>query len=210
LNVGRDLMPSYGLAPQIVMTTPLLEGLDGIEKMSKSLGNYVGVTEAPGEMYGKVMSVSDALMWRYYLLLTDVGAAGVDAMRAAVERGELHPKQAKSDLARRIVTEFHEADAAARAVAEFERVHARGELPAELMSVAVDLGADGSRLLTRVIVDASLAASASDAARKIQQGGVRLDGVRCGDVTQRLGTPDLPAVLQVGRRAVRLVPQEAT
>jgi tyrosyl-tRNA synthetase len=210
LNVGRDLMPSYGLAPQIVMTTPLLEGLDGIEKMSKSLGNYVGVTDAPGEMYGKVMSIADALMWRYYLLLTDVGVAGVDALRAAVERGELHPKQAKSDLARRIVTEFHDADAAARVVAEFERVHARGELPADLVPVAVEFGADGSRLLTRLIADASLAASASDAARKIQQGGVRLNGVRCGDVTRRLAPSDLPAVLQVGRRAVRLVPQEAT
>jgi tyrosyl-tRNA synthetase len=210
LNVGRDLMPSYGLAPQIVMTTPLLEGLDGIEKMSKSLGNYVGVTDAPGEMYGKVMSIADALMWRYYLLLTDVGVAGVDALRAAVERGELHPKQAKSDLARRIVTEFHDADAAARVVAEFERVHARGELPADLVPVAVEFGADGSRLLTRLIADASLAASASDAARKIQQGGVRLNGVRCGDVTRRLAPSDLPAVLQVGRRAVRLVPREAT
>jgi tyrosyl-tRNA synthetase len=205
LNVGRDLMPSYGLEPQIVMTTPLLEGLDGVEKMSKSLGNYVGVTEPPGEMYGKLMSVSDPLMWRYYLLLTDVGAAGIDALRAAVGRGELHPRQAKSDLARRVVADFHTADEAERAAAEFDRVHARRELPTELRDVAVAFGGEASRTLARVIVEAGLAASASDAARKIQQGGVRTDGARCIDPKARLDPAQLPLVLQVGRQAVRLV-----
>ena len=92
LNVGRDIMPGYGLEPQIVMTTPLLEGLDGVEKMSKSLGNYVGVTEAPGEMFGKLMSISDDLMWRYYTLLTDLAPAEILALRGRVERGELHPE----------------------------------------------------------------------------------------------------------------------
>src|SRR5688500_16320120 len=95
LNVGRDLMPAYDLEPQVVMTTPLLEGLDGVEKMSKSLGNYVGVTETPAEMFGKLMSVSDELMWRYYALLTDLGAEAILAQRHAVSAGTLHPKQAK-------------------------------------------------------------------------------------------------------------------
>src|ERR671910_1038369 len=98
LNVGRDIMRGYGLQPQIVITTPLLEGLDGVEKMSKSLGNYVGVTEGPNEMFGKLMSISDPLMWRYYELLTDAGEAGAGELRGRGERGELHPKQAKLGL----------------------------------------------------------------------------------------------------------------
>ena len=102
LNVGRDLMPGYGLEPQVVMTTPLLEGLDGVEKMSKSLGNYVGITEPPGEMFGKLMSISDELMWKYYTLLTDLTPPQVDSLRARAADGRLHPKQAKVDLARTV------------------------------------------------------------------------------------------------------------
>jgi tyrosyl-tRNA synthetase len=107
LNVGRDIMPAYGLEPQVVMTTPLLEGLDGVEKMSKSLGNYVGVDEAPDEMFGKLMSISDDLMWRYYLLLTDLSEPEIDTLRARTASGSLHPKQAKRDLATRILADFH-------------------------------------------------------------------------------------------------------
>jgi tyrosyl-tRNA synthetase len=205
LNVGRDIMPGFGLAPQIVMTTPLLEGLDGVEKMSKSLGNYVGVTEAPDEMFGKLMSISDELMWRYYALLTGVDPASLAEMRAAVERGDVHPKKAKSDLARRVVADFHSPELAASAAAEFEQVHARRQLPSDLTNVSVDFGTDSSRLLARLIADADLAASASDASRKIQQGGVRANGTRCTDAKQRLTPADLPLVLQVGRHAVRLV-----
>src|SRR3954469_24306509 len=129
LNVGRDIMPAFGLEAQVVMTTPLLEGLDGVEKMSKSLGNYVGVTDAPSEMFGKVMSVSDTLMWRYYLLLTNRTAAEVQQLERSVTAGALHPKQAKADLAREIGAEFHDTELASQAAAEFDRVHARGELP---------------------------------------------------------------------------------
>ncbi len=207
LNVGRDIMPAFDLPPQIVMTTPLLEGLDGVEKMSKSLGNYVGVTDAPGEMFGKLMSISDSLMWRYYLLLTDLTAAEIEAMRAQVAGGALHPKQAKVDLAVRIVSEFHgeaQADDAAR---EFDRVHAHGELPSDLREVLVDFSTEPTRPLARVLVDADLAVSTSEAGRKIQQGGVKLGGERVDDTRHRL-TPDrLPLVLQVGRHAVRLVPR---
>ena len=204
LNVGRDIMPSYGLDPQIVMTTPLLEGLDGVEKMSKSLGNYVGVTEPPIEMFGKLMSISDELMWRYHLLLTDLDAKAVSALKEQVAAGATHPKHVKSELARRIVADFHGADEAQRAAAEFERVHARGELPEDLRDVPVSL-TDGGKGLSRVIVDAGLADSASDAARKIQQGGVRLNGERQSDPRRTLSAGDLPAVLHVGRRVVRLV-----
>jgi tyrosyl-tRNA synthetase len=202
LNVGRDIMPAYGIEPQIVMTTPLLEGLDGVEKMSKSTGNYVGITEPPEEMFGKLMSISDDLMWRYYALLTTLTEDDLQALRTRVERGELHPKRAKADLATRIVADFHSADAAARAAEEFERVHARGELPADLIDVAL---AGEPKALARVMVDAGLAASASDASRKIEQGGVRLGGERVVDPRYRVVPSSLPTVLQVGRRAVRLV-----
>jgi len=204
LNVGRDIMPAFGLPPQIVMTTPLLEGLDGVEKMSKSLGNYVGVTDGPQEMFGKLMSVSDDLMWRYYPLLTDLTAADIDGLRARVASGDLHPKAAKVDLARRIVSEFHDPGAADLAAAEFERVHARGELPSDLKVVEVDFGGEPMRALSRVIVDAGLAASTSEASRKIQQGGVKLNGERLSDPKRRLSVADLPVTLQVGRQAVRL------
>jgi tyrosyl-tRNA synthetase len=209
LNVGRDIMPAYDLEPQVVMTTPLLEGLDGLEKMSKSLGNYVGVTEPPGEMFGKLMSISDGLMWRYYRLLTDVPEQEIEALREATAAGRTHPRAAKVDLARRVVTDFHSAGEAERAAAEFDRVHRRGELPAELREIEVDFGAEPSRLLTRVMVDAGLAASTSEAGRKIQQGGVRLNAARCESVSARLEPASLPAILQVGRHAVRLIPSRA-
>ena len=204
LNVGRDIMPAFDLPPQIVMTTPLLEGLDGVEKMSKSLGNYVGVTEPPNGMFGKLMSISDALMWRYYRLLTDLGEAQVETLERQVAGGVLHPKQAKIDLAKTIVAAFHDADAAAAAAAEFERVHARGELPSELRDVAVEFGPDGARPLTRILVDAGLAASTSDAGRKIQQGGVKVGSARVADVKHRLSAQDVPVVVQAGRHAVRI------
>ena len=208
LNVGRDIMPGYGLEPQIVMTTPLLEGLDGVEKMSKSLGNYVGVTEPPREMFGKLMSISDTLMWRYYELLTTRSPSEIGEMKAAVERGELHPKQAKVALAMAVVADFHSASAADDAAAEFERVHARGELPADLRDVAVSFAGDAEKSLARIMVDASLAASTSEAGRKITQGGVRLGGERVSDPRLRLRASALPMVLQAGRHAVRLVREE--
>ena len=188
------------------MTTPLLEGLDGVEKMSKSLGNYVGVTEPPNEMFGKLMSISDPLMWRYYELLTDEGQAGVAELRGRVERGELHPKRPSSGLARHVVAEFHDPVAAERAAEEFERVHARGDLPSDIREVPVLFDQEPARALTRLLVEAGLASSSSDAGRKIQQGGVRLNGGRVSDARSRVEPSQLPALLQVGRQVVRLVP----
>ena len=205
LNVGRDIMPGFDLAPQIVMTTPLLEGLDGVEKMSKSLGNYVGVTDAPGEMFGKLMSVSDVLMWRYYRLLTDKTPEEIAALEAAVSSGQIHPKQAKIDLARAIVTQFHDAEAASLAAAEFDRVHARGELPSDLREVVVAFEGDAEVALTRILADAGLAASTSEAGRKIQQGGVRVNGEKVSDMKLRIRSSSLPLTVQAGRHAVRLV-----
>jgi tyrosyl-tRNA synthetase len=203
LNVGRDLMPAYGLEPQVVMTTPLLEGLDGVEKMSKSLGNYVGVTEAPAEMFGKLMSISDELMWKYYTLLTDLSPDEVLAVRARVSSGALHPKQAKVDLARSIVAGFHGAPAADEAARAFEQRFVKGEIDeSTLPVVALDLPEEGWKPLARVIVDAGLAASASEATRKVQQGGVKINRERVSDARARCEASSF--VLEVGRRAVRI------
>ncbi len=199
LNVGRDIMPTFDLEAQIVMTTPLLEGLDGVEKMSKSLGNYVGVTDAPGEMFGKLMSISDDLMWKYYVLLTDLAPAEVQALRARVESGALHPKQAKIDLATAVVRDFHgraEADAAALA---FERRFAKKELPSDVP--IVELGDDEWALsLDKRLVRCGLAASMSDARRKIQQGGVRINGEKASLGGEPPSSGD-DYVLQVGKHA---------
>ena len=205
LNVGRDIMPAFDLPPQIVMTTPLLEGLDGVEKMSKSLGNYVGVTDPPREMFGKVMSISDDLMWRYYLLLTDLSESEIEALKTDVALGRLHPKKAKIALATRIVAQFYSPAIGEEAALEFDRVHARGELPAELRQFRIEFAGESSRALTRILVDAGLAPSTSDAGRRIQQGGVKLEGERVVDVRHRVRVDQLPMVLQSGRHSVRLV-----
>jgi tyrosyl-tRNA synthetase len=151
------------------------------------------------------MSISDTLMWRYYLLLTDLHDADIAELRSGVEAGSLHPKEVKIDLARRVVRDFHGAAAAAAAATEFDRVHTRGDLPSELRMVALPFGAEQTLALTHVLVNAGLAASASDAGRKIRQGGVRLNGDRISDLHMRLSRAELPAVLQVGRQAVRLL-----
>jgi tyrosyl-tRNA synthetase len=205
LNVGRDLMSSYGLEPQVVMTTPLLEGVDGVEKMSKSLGNAIGVTEPADEMFGKVMSVSDELMWRYYLLLTDLGPDEIARRRAAVAAGTLHPKQAKTELARAIVADFHSPAAAEAAAAAFEARFARGELAVErLPEVRVSVAED-SIGLPKLVAEAGLAASTSEAARKIQQGGVRVDREKVTAVKTRVARARGSVVLEAGRHAVRVV-----
>jgi tyrosyl-tRNA synthetase len=210
LNVGRDIMPGYGLEAQVVMTTPLLEGLDGVEKMSKSLGNYIGVVDAPGEMFGKVMSISDVLMWRYYLLLTDETEPAIAALRASVDAGSLHPKAAKLELAQRIVRDFHGAAAAVQALQTFEARFARGEMDeSSLPIVEVQVPAGGSVALSRLLVDAGLASSSSEAARKIQQGGVKLGRERVTLVTTRVDGSQPEWILEVGRKAVRVIVRPA-
>ena len=206
LNVGRDVMPSFDLPPQVVMTVPLLVGTDGAEKMSKSAGNYVGVTEPPDEMFGKVMSISDALMWSWYELLTDLPTAEIEKMRAEVAAGGLHPKRAKQALGRRVVGDFHSAEAASAAEREFERRFAGGGLPAELGERTVALSPDGVRL-SAVMVQVGFAESNSAATRLIDQGSVRVDGERIADRGVRLSPGAGPFVLQVGkRRVIRVVP----
>jgi len=168
LNVGRDIMPAYGIEPQVVLTTPLLEGTDGVEKMSKSLGNYVGVTEAPEAMFAKIMSISDELMWRYYTLLTDLSPDEIEAEKAAGR-----PMASKMALGRRIVADFHGKDPAAAAEAEWRRVHQQGQAPRELRVVRVGAGAIKPYAL---VVQAGLAKSNGEAVRLLRQKAVRRDG----------------------------------
>jgi len=204
LNVGRDIMPSYNLEAQVVMTTPLLEGLHGVEKMSKSLDNYVGVTESADEMFGKIMSVSDDLMWRYYLLLTDTSQGEIDRLKTQVAAGDLHPKAAKVALARRIVADFHSADAAARAAEAFEARFARRELAEESLPQVTVVLSESSIALSKLIAEAGLATSSSEASRKIQQGGVKLNREKVTDIRARVERASGSATLEVGRRAVRV------
>jgi len=168
LNVGRDIMPAYGLEPQVVMTTPLLEGLAGTEKMSKSLGNYVGVTESADAMFAKLLSISDALMWRYYLLLTDLEADEIERERASGE-----PMASKFALARRIVADFHGAAEASAAELEWRRVHQQRQAPADLPLVRI---APGTYKPHELLARHGLARSNSDAARLLKQHAVRRDG----------------------------------
>jgi tyrosyl-tRNA synthetase len=206
LNVGRDIMPAYDLEPQVVMTTPLLEGLDGVEKMSKSLGNYVGVTESPAEMFGKLMSISDDLMWKYYTLLTDLGPTEIGQLRNRVSAGEIHPKQAKIDLAKRVVTDFHSPADANRAAEDFERRFVKKEIDeTSVVPFHLQLPPEGSIRLARLMVDAGLAESSSSAARKIQQGGVRVDRERVTDVQARVTGDRTSFLLEVGRRILRVI-----
>jgi tyrosyl-tRNA synthetase len=199
LNVGRDLMPAFGLEPQIVMTTPLLEGVDGVEKMSKSAGNYVGVADVPTEMFGKLMSISDELMWKYYLLLTDLTPDQIEARQQAVAAGELHPKRAKSDLAMTIVRDFHGATEAEQAAEEFER-RARGGVPEDVLERPMLAGTTIEHLL----LECGLARSGSEATRKVQQGAVRINGEKFTAVRTTVDRADT-FLLQVGRQIVRIV-----
>jgi tyrosyl-tRNA synthetase len=207
LNVGRDVMKAYDLEPQVVMTTPVLEGLDGIEKMSKSLGNYVGVTESPTEMFGKLMSISDDLMWKYYARLTRLGPEEIRLRQNAVASGELHPKQAKVDLAKRIVTDFHDAAAANAAAGEFERRFARGEIDRAALEVKEWELPSEPRAFRQVLIQLKLAASGGEADQKLKQGAVKVNGVKVAPFTIQQGElleRGKEYLLEVGRRAYLL------
>jgi tyrosyl-tRNA synthetase len=197
LLVGRELQRHYGQEPQVILTTPLLEGLDGKEKMSKSLGNYVGISEPPGEIFGKLMSVSDELMWRYIELLSFEPMATVRLWRKEVQDGR-NPREIKALFASEIVARFHGAAAAARAEEEFESRFRRGETPQDMPEVRLHAPA-GGLLVAQALKRAGLVPSASEAQRVIEQGGVRLDGERLADKALKLAR-GRTVVAQVGKR----------
>lgn len=194
LLVGRDLMREYGQEAQVVLTMPLLEGLDGVEKMSKSLGNYIGINEDPRSMFGKVMSISDDLMWKYYVLCTDLTPAQIDALRA-----ENRPMDAKRNLAKLIIADFHSAGAAEAAEQEFRRVFSERQAPTDIEEVRLPAG--DAQFLTKIIVAAGLAESNKDAQRVVAQGGVLVDDVKIDDPKRTIDTaPGRAYVLKVGKR----------
>jgi len=184
LLVGRDLQRSYGQKPQVVLTMPLLEGTDGVQKMSKSLGNSIGVFDPANEMFGKIMSISDDLMWRYFELLSQVSAQELETMREQSEAGKLNPKNAKINLAKEIVTLYHSPDLAETALREFENVFKKKNLPEDI-PVANGWG-DELKGICNILKDNKMTDSTSAARRLIQQGSVSINGEKVSDVNQEL------------------------
>ncbi len=198
LLVGRHIQKEYGHEPQIVLTMPLLEGLDGVNKMSKSLGNYVGITEEPGSMFGKLMSISDKLMFRYYELLSSLSLQEISALRESIESGKAHPKEVKARLAMELVSRFHGRDAAEAARRQFDAQFARGEIPDDIPEYILDDSRDRAAVfLPRVLREAGLVKSTSEARRLIKQGAVTMDGHKIS--TDEIAVPG-KAVLKVGKR----------
>ncbi len=197
LLVGRQLQQDYGQKPQIVMTTPLLEGLDGVQKMSKSLGNYIGITDAPGEMFGKIMSISDDLMWRYFEVLSFRTLGDIDALKQSVADG-MNPRDAKFELGQEIVARFHSEAEAKSAEQEFISRFQQGAMPEEIPDVSLKCQ-DGKMGIAHLLKGADLVSSTSEAFRMIKQGAVKIDGQRVDDRSLHLdaGTTN---VLQVGKR----------
>jgi tyrosyl-tRNA synthetase len=204
LLVGRDLMKEEGLEPQVVLTIPLLVGTDGTEKMSKSLGNAIALEDPPKEVYGKTMSITDALMWDWYLLLTDLPEQEIADRRARVAAGTLHPKAVKQELARRLVAEYHREEAARQAEAEFESVFAGGGVPEDVPEKELA----GPLPVVKLLAAAELAPSNAEARRLLQQGAVSIDGERVDDPSRELAPRPEPYLFKVGKRRfarVRLV-----
>jgi tyrosyl-tRNA synthetase len=196
LLVGRDLMREYGQEPQVVLTMPLLEGLDGVEKMSKSLGNYIGIDEAPDQIFGKVMSISDDLMWKYYLLCTDLTPAEVSELRASGQ----HPMELKKRLAKSIIQDFHSADAAEGAEAEFRRIFSERQTPTDIEEKQLP-ASDEPQLLAKIVTLAGLAESNKDAQRLIAQGGVLVDDMKAETTRHALDArAGRSYLLKVGKR----------
>ena len=204
LLIGRDLQQAYGQQPQVIMTMPILEGLDGVQKMSKSLGNYVGISDPPAEMFGKIMSISDELMWRYYLLLTDLSPRQIDQLKRSVSSGSTHPLQAKKDLAHRIVADFHGEEQANAAETQFESNIQQKRLPSDIPTYRLSM----PRRLFHLLVDLGLAATNSEAQRLIKAGSIYMNArdsspptwVRLTDPNWEFDPGQLPSVIfRVGR-----------
>ncbi|MCD6259555.1 MAG: tyrosine--tRNA ligase [Helicobacteraceae bacterium] len=195
LLMGRHLQRAYEIGKeQSVLMMPILEGLDGVQKMSKSLNNYIGVTDAPNDMFGKVLSISDALMWRYYELLSAKSLAEIQELQKGVEDGSLHPKKVKEELAQEIVARFHSSEDAVAAKAEFEKVHAQSQIPTDLETFELE----GEVWIAKALVECKLTPSTSQARRDIKQGAVKIDQEKVSD--EQLQLEEGEYVLQVGKR----------
>jgi tyrosyl-tRNA synthetase len=198
LLLGRNLQREYGQEAQIAVITPLLEGTDGVQKMSKSLGNYIGIDDPPSEIFGKAMSISDDLMWRYYELLTDLTVEQIVALRRQAENGERNPRDIKAELAKSIIADFHSKEDATRAEEEFNRIFRGKQAPDEVEEISLE---SGLWKLPRLLVDSGLAPSVAEARRLIEQGGVSLDGNKYlrhdGEISV---STERALLIQVGKR----------
>ena len=198
LLMGRNLQREYAQEPQVVMITPLLEGLDGVNKMSKSLGNYIGITDAPNDMFGKVMSISDDLMWRYYELLTDLTPDEILDLKAKCESGAENPRYAKVGLAKFIIKDFHSSEDARNAEEEFNRRFVKKEIPDEIEEIGV---APANYKLVDLMVQTNLAVSKGEARRLVEQGGVKIDGEKVSNVQADIEIAgEKSLIIQVGKR----------
>ena len=195
LLMGRQLQKVYGVKKQqAVLMMPILEGLDGIQKMSKSLGNYIGVSDEPNDMFGKVLSISDELMWRYFELLSKKSLNEIAALEVAVKEGKLHPKKVKEELALEITARFHNEEAAQKAKEEFDRVHAKSQVPSDI----AEFSCDGPIWIAKALVTCKMEPSTSQARRDIKQGGVKINQEKISDEKLELSSGEY--LLQVGKR----------
>ena len=215
LLMGRELQRKDGQAPQIVLMTPILEGLDGVQKMSKSLGNAIGIHESAGEMYGKLMSISDELMWKYWVFLTDLRASEIDSMKAEVESGTLHPMRAKKNLAWSIVRDFHSAEEADLAGENWGMQFQQRAVASDVPTVEISLVSEGLVVeqvagegsvvrLPKLLHTAGLASSAGEATRKIAENAVSVDGEKYSDKTLRGAKAGESVILRLGKKSVRV------
>lgn len=198
LLVGRELQREFGQEPQIVMTMPLLEGIDGIQKMSKSLGNYVGITEPSQEIFGKIMSISDELMIRYYELVSYLPNAELEALKDGLKKGKVHPRDAKVSLAKEIVARFHSTDAATKAASEFDKVFKSKGIPENIEEKIITINSQDIGVID-LLKNSSLTPSTSEARRLIQQGGISIDGNKVSDINQKLSA-NKDYLIQIGKR----------
>jgi len=198
LLMGRELQREWGQTPQCILTMPLLEGLDGVNKMSKSLGNYIGVSEPGDEIFGKIMSISDDLMIRYYELLSDLPLADLDKLKNGLKDKSVHPMAAKKALGREIVTRFHGAGAGETAEENFVKRFKENEIPDEMPQVGYSL-ADGGVLLAKAMTESGLTKSNGEGRRNIEGGGVKLNGEKVSDTNLELTTAG-EYIVQIGKR----------
>lgn len=203
LLVGRQFQREEGQEAQVVLTMPLLEGTDGVQKMSKSYDNYIGIKESPQDIYGKVMSITDDLMWRYYELLSDKELLEIEKIKKEVQEGGLHPKKAKSNLAQEIVARFHSADEAENAVQEFEKIFSQKSLPTDIEEVTLSQSNEDKGLLV-LMTELGLSKSNGEARRLVSQGGVRLNEEKITDPQMKIKA-DGEYLFQVGKRRFKKV-----
>jgi len=199
LLMAREIQRSYGQEPQVILTVPLLEGTDGVEKMSKSLGNYIGVTDSPEEMFGKTMSIPDGIILKYFELVSSKSPAEIDAVGRRLKDPATNPSHVKRELARDLVAQYHNAEAAEAAEAHFDRIHVKHDVPEEIDEISLASDA-GGLWIVKALTASGMCKSSSDARRMIQQGAVSVDGEKLSDGEHRLSKRETPYTLKVGKR----------